>query len=75
MKKWESFLYRLVIFIPGVRHLTGYVAGALKLEYRLFALYAYSGGIVWASVFMTLGYFFSSHWNMALQKVTHYLSF
>lgn len=45
-------------FIPGIRHLTGYVAGALKLYYRHFALFAYSGGIVWSSLFMSLGYFF-----------------
>lgn len=45
-------------FIPGIRHLTGYVAGTLKLSYKHFALFAYSGGIVWSSLFMSLGYFF-----------------
>lgn len=50
-------------FIPGVRHLTGYVAGALKLSYRHFALYAYSGGLIWSSSFMGLGYFFHNHWH------------
>ncbi|BBB15158.1 alkaline phosphatase DedA family [Candidatus Rickettsiella viridis] len=45
-------------FIPGVRHLTGYVAGALKLCYKHFAIFAYCGGIAWASLFMSLGYFF-----------------
>lgn len=48
-------------FIPGVRHLTGYVAGTLKLCYRHFALYAYSGGLIWSSLFMGLGYFFFNH--------------
>ncbi len=74
-EKVGKFSLSIGYFIPGVRHLTGYVAGALKLEYRLFALYAYSGGIVWASVFMMLGYFFSSHWNTTLQKVSHDISF
>jgi membrane protein DedA with SNARE-associated domain len=54
--KWTLFIG---YFIPGIRHLTGYVAGSLKLSYRYFALYAYSGGIIWSSLFVTLGYFFS----------------
>ncbi len=58
--KWALFIGD---FIPGVRHLTGYVAGALKLCYRHFALYAYSGGIVWSSLFMALGYFSYHHWH------------
>jgi membrane protein DedA with SNARE-associated domain len=53
--KWTIFIG---YFIPGVRHLTGYVAGTLKLSYRHFALFAYSGGILWSSLFMGLGYFF-----------------
>ncbi len=49
-------------FIPGIRHLTGYVAGAVKLHYRQFSLYAYSGGLIWSSLFLTLGYVFSNRW-------------
>lgn len=56
--KWALFIG---YFIPGVRHLTGYVAGAVKLCYRHFALYAYSGGLIWSSLFMGLGYFFYLH--------------
>ncbi|OJA00097.1 alkaline phosphatase, partial [Rickettsiella grylli] len=45
-------------FIPGVRHLTGYVAGALKLHFRYFALFAYFGACLWVILFMSMGYFF-----------------
>jgi len=58
--KWTLFIG---YFIPGVRHLTGYVAGTLKLHYRYFSLYAYSGGLIWSSLFMALGYFFYNHWH------------
>lgn len=44
-------------FIPGVRHLTGYIAGALRETYPRFALFAYSGAFVWASTFLALGYY------------------
>jgi membrane protein DedA with SNARE-associated domain len=43
-------------FIPGVRHLTGYVAGTLQFDLRKFALFAYSGAVLWVSTFITIGY-------------------
>jgi membrane protein DedA with SNARE-associated domain len=46
-------------YIPGVRHLTGYTAGALQLSWKKFALFAYSGAIVWVSTFLTVGYIFA----------------
>lgn len=49
-------------FIPGVRHLTGYAAGITELEYRKFALFAYTGGIIWAITFISLGYFLGNKW-------------
>ncbi len=50
-------------YIAGVRHFTAMVAGTSKLEYRSFALYAYSGALVWVSTFLSLGYFFGEHWK------------
>jgi membrane protein DedA with SNARE-associated domain len=54
-------------FIPGVRHLTGYVAGASELSYSSFALFAYTGAFCWAAVFITLGYVLGEQWNRVLQ--------
>jgi membrane protein DedA with SNARE-associated domain len=56
-------------FIPGVRHLTGYVAGASELTFAKFALFAYSGAFCWAAVFITLGYVLGEEWNRVLQSV------
>jgi membrane protein DedA with SNARE-associated domain len=50
-------------FIPGVRHFTALVAGTSMLEYPIFALFAYSGGLVWVSTFLTLGYFLGEEWS------------
>lgn len=52
-------------FIPGVRHFTAVIAGATILDYRIFALYAYSGAIIWVSVFLSLGYFLGENWKYA----------
>lgn len=43
-------------FIPGVRHLTGYIAGTLETDFKKFALFAYSGAIIWVSTFIIIGY-------------------
>jgi membrane protein DedA with SNARE-associated domain len=56
-------------FIPGVRHFTAVVAGTSKLEYRGFALYAYSGAAVWVSIFIFIGYHFGEHFKQILALV------
>jgi membrane protein DedA with SNARE-associated domain len=56
-------------FIPGVRHLTAYVAGASRLELPKFALYAYSGGLIWSTSFILLGYFLGDQWQYVLNKI------
>ncbi len=50
-------------FVPGVRHLTAYVAGASELEARTFALFAYAGAVVWSATFITLGYVLGDQWR------------
>ncbi|HXB53892.1 MAG TPA: DedA family protein [Vicinamibacteria bacterium] len=50
-------------YVPGVRHLTAYVAGASKLELPVFALFAYSGGLLWSGTFIGLGYALGQRWS------------
>ena len=65
--KWSlTFGY----FVPGVRHLTAYVAGSTKLETPVFMLYAYSGGVFWSLAFLSLGYFGGDAW-MRLTQMLH----
>lgn len=65
--KWSlTFGY----FVPGIRHLTAYVAGSAKLETPVFMLYAYSGGVFWSLVFLSLGYFGGDAW-MRLTQMLH----
>lgn len=64
--KWSLFIG---YFIPGVRHFTGLVAGTTMLEYHYFALFAYSGALVWVSTFLGIGYFSGDYWLELLSKV------
>jgi membrane protein DedA with SNARE-associated domain len=60
-------------FIPGVRHFTAIVAGTSKLEYRSFALFAYSGAAMWVATFVFIGYHFGKHFEEILALVEHHL--
>lgn len=50
-------------FIPGVRHVTAYLAGLNSYSFKKFALYAYSGAVVWCLSFITLGRFLGEKWR------------
>lgn len=50
-------------FIVGVRHFTALVAGASRMHARHFALYAYTGGLIWVVCFVSLGYFLGDQWE------------
>lgn len=60
-------------FIPGVRHFTAYAAGMSNLEAPRFALYAYSGAILWVSSFISLGYFLGERWEVVERDIHRYL--
>ncbi|WP_447975480.1 DedA family protein [Nitrospira sp. Kam-Ns4a] len=63
--------YALVFgyFVPGVRHLVAFVAGSARLPWPLFALFAYAGGLVWATTFIVLGYGFGEEWARMSQTL------
>jgi membrane protein DedA with SNARE-associated domain len=64
--KWALFLG---YFIPGVRHFSGFTAGITGVGYRHFALFAYTGGIFWISLFLSLGYFFGDMCFAFLEEI------
>ncbi|MGE0826191.1 MAG: DedA family protein [Candidatus Binatia bacterium] len=50
-------------FLPGVRHLTAFAAGAAKLERSVFAPFTYTGGFVWSVTFVSVGYVVGKEWT------------
>jgi membrane protein DedA with SNARE-associated domain len=60
-------------FIPGVRHLTAYAAGISELKPSHFALFAYSGAVLWVSTFIGLGYFLGDRWKAVEGNIHHVL--
>ena len=59
-------------FIPGVRHLSGYIAGMSRLRYRSFAFFAYLGAIIWVTLWVSLGRLLGSRWEVILPIIHRY---
>lgn len=71
--QWNGgILLTMGYFIPGVRHLTGYIAGISQLNYRRFAFFAYSGAILWACSFISLGRLLGDQWESLLPLIHRY---
>jgi len=68
--KWAVFFG---YFVPGVRHLTGYLAGSTRIPFSHFAAFAFTGALVWSATFIFLGYFFSHNWLLVTQMIGGYL--
>jgi membrane protein DedA with SNARE-associated domain len=62
-------------YIAGVRHFTAVVAGASKLEFRTFVLYAWSGAFCWVAAFLGLGYVIGEQWRQVAELVHSYMHY
>ncbi|HEY2842528.1 MAG TPA: DedA family protein [Bryobacteraceae bacterium] len=56
-------------YIAGVRHFTAIVAGTSKLEIRMFMIYAWSGGALWVTTFLALGFYLGEGWRSVAELV------
>ena len=61
--RYGKFALFIGYFIPGVRHMTAIFAGASLMPYRIFALFAYTGGFLWTITLVSLGYFLGEKWR------------
>jgi len=60
-------------FLPGLRHVTAFIAGSSKLPFPVFAGYAYTGGLIWSGTFLTLGYLLGDEWARLSDSIHHAL--
>jgi membrane protein DedA with SNARE-associated domain len=69
---WFQNLGRWVLivgpFIPGVRNLIGYLAGASKLRLHVFVRFAYLGALISSTTFVSFGYFAGRHVNWSYSR-------
>lgn len=73
--KYGNKLLLFSCFIPGVRQFIGYFTGIIRVPYRTFALYAYTGSALWVTVFIGIGYIFGNQWQLVLTWTEHFLKY
>lgn len=56
-------------FIPGVRHFTGFSSGMMNMPFKEFAFFAYTGAILWASLFISIGFFLESYGLSSVKEI------
>ncbi|MBA4493199.1 DedA family protein [Paenactinomyces guangxiensis] len=71
-RKYGNWLLFVGYFIPGVRHVTAYLAGISKLPYSRFSLFAYSGAMVWCATFIGLGHILGANWETVFEVMHKY---
>lgn len=71
-RKYGSWLLFVGYFIPGVRHVTAYLAGISGLRWSRFALFAYTGAIVWCATFIGMGHVLGANWEIAFKMLHKY---
>lgn len=64
--RWSLFFG---YFMPGIRHFTAMIAGTSELDVPSFALFAYSGALVWVTTFISLGYFLGEQWRRVGEQI------
>jgi membrane protein DedA with SNARE-associated domain len=70
--KVGPFLLIVGYFIPGVRHLTAYIAAINNYPYKKFAFFAYTGAFIWTFTFITLGKVLGEKWRFVGYYLSHY---
>jgi membrane protein DedA with SNARE-associated domain len=67
--KMGPFVLFIGYFIPGIRHVSAFLAGINEYKFKKFAIYAYTGALFWVFTFITLGKGLGESWG----KVKHYM--
>src|SRR5262249_14144760 len=60
-------------YIAGVRHFTAIIAGTSGLQFTHFIAYAWTGGLLWVTSFLTLGYFLGENWKQIAESIHRYV--
>ena len=72
-EKLGKWTLTLGYFIPGVRHIVAIIAGSTKLKIHIFAIFAYSGALIWSITFILLGYYAGEKWQPIVEDIEKHL--
>ncbi|MBI0576994.1 VTT domain-containing protein [Neobacillus cucumis] len=72
-KKYGNKLLIVALFIPGVRHITGYFSGITRLPFIIFSIFSAIGSVIWVSTFILLGKMLGPKWGIFHEIIKKYL--
>lgn len=55
MEKYGFYSIVFGYFIPGIRHITCYLSGIIKVKLKTYILFAAIGAFLWCFIFITIG--------------------
>ena len=67
--RWGKYALFIGYFVPGVRHLVAIVAGSSHLPLAIFMPFAYTGALIRAATFVSLGYGLGGAWALTSATV------
>lgn len=70
--RYGTYLLLFSYFLPGIRHLTAYLAGMAAMEVRKFIGFAYAGAFIWSMTFLQLGLALGKEWYRVIVYARHY---
>ncbi|MCL1696647.1 DedA family protein [Lysinibacillus sp. BPa_S21] len=70
--RYGHFALVISYFIPVVRHILPYLVGMNNMSFKKYALYYYSAGFVWTSIYFTLGLYFGKYIESISMLATKY---
>lgn len=62
-KRYGSWSIILGYFVPGLRHLSSYMAGISKVPFGRYLLYAAAGALLFCTTFLLIGHAVGYHWG------------
>lgn len=68
MDKYHAHSLSFSYFLPGVRNFVPFLYGVSRLPFKTFALFAYSGALVWLSIMFSLGFWFGDHQEKIFER-------
>ncbi|MBD1371194.1 DedA family protein [Hazenella sp. IB182357] len=71
-RKYGTWLLFVGYFIPGVRHVTAYIAGITRISFLRFSIFAYTGAIVWCFTFIGLGHVLGANYEVVFMFLHKY---
>lgn len=61
---FSKWILLIGYLIPGLRHFTGLFAGSASMQFKEFAIFAYSGAFLWTFLYLSIGYFWGNWFSI-----------